>query len=339
MSSAERQYRNLDVLRAIAVSDVFVYHAMLMSHPGEWLVRIMDGLGRFGVILFFFHTSFVLMQSLESLDPDSSRWALRFYVRRMFRIYPLAIVVVVGALVLSAPFAPWYPGWVPVLNIRSTVANLMLVQNLTGDASVIIPLWSLPIEVQMYAMLPLIFVAVRRTRWKGMMIFMWMLAAALAVVIYLLTHRLNLFAFIPCFLSGALAYKLTRSKVPIWSSHTWIPAILVITIGGLLGTLKVPAEWLLCLALGLLFTNIRDMKSSWVTKSSHLVAKYSFGIYLFHLFAFWTSFDLLTGLRSTTFRLGTALAITGAASFIGFHLIEDPLIRAGKAIAGRLRVA
>jgi peptidoglycan/LPS O-acetylase OafA/YrhL len=103
MSSPEGQYRNLDVLRAIAVSDVFVYHAMLMSHPAERSVRILDGLGRFGVILFFFQTSFVLMQSLESLNPDSSRWALRFYVRRVFRIYPLAIVVIVCALVLSTP--------------------------------------------------------------------------------------------------------------------------------------------------------------------------------------------------------------------------------------------
>jgi peptidoglycan/LPS O-acetylase OafA/YrhL len=140
---------------------------------------------------------------------------------------------------------------------------------------------------------------------------------------------------------GALAYKLTRSKVPIWSSHSWIPAILLVlvTIGGLALTLKVPAEWLLCLALALLFSNIRDMKSSWITKSSHVVAKYSFGIYLFHLFAFWISFHLLTGLRSTILRVATAIAITGVASFVGFHLIEDPLIRAGKTIAGRLRVA
>jgi len=46
--------------------------------PDAW--SFLFGLGRFGVLLFFFHTSFVLMQSLDV--SRGAYWALRFYVRR-----------------------------------------------------------------------------------------------------------------------------------------------------------------------------------------------------------------------------------------------------------------
>jgi peptidoglycan/LPS O-acetylase OafA/YrhL len=335
--STTTQYRNLDVLRAFAVFDVFLCHIVLMLHPELWIARIALGLGRFGVILFFFHTSFVLMQSMESLRARSGRWPIQFYVRRICRIYPLAIAVIVLAVAVKVPFAPWESFEHPQRNVRLIVANLLLTQNLFGIQSVIAPLWSLPLEVQMYALLPFVYGAVRRNGWKLAMILMWAGAAVSALLADRILDHLNIFAFIPCFLSGALSYKITRTHKPEWSSIAWVPVILAITAGGVAVTLKVPAEWLVCLALAFVFPRIRDMRSGWITNCGRTVAKYSYGIYLFNLIGLWVGFGILGAfLNSPGVRTAISVAVVAVASFLCFHLVEDPLIRVGKQIADRL---
>jgi peptidoglycan/LPS O-acetylase OafA/YrhL len=88
---------NLDLLRAIAV--LCVYFAHLLDALGR---HDFGSLGRFGVILFFVHTSFVLMGSLERLQQtgtDDWTLTLGFWCRRLFRIYPLSILFVVLMMV------------------------------------------------------------------------------------------------------------------------------------------------------------------------------------------------------------------------------------------------
>ena len=81
--------RNLNVLRASAVM------AVLVDHLANAANHSMALLGRVGVLMFFVHTACVLMASLER-NPST----FAFYVRRAFRIYPLAIAVVLVASAL-----------------------------------------------------------------------------------------------------------------------------------------------------------------------------------------------------------------------------------------------
>jgi peptidoglycan/LPS O-acetylase OafA/YrhL len=53
---------NLDVLRATAVLMVFCHHLLEYGYFSE---RRVSGLGQFGVLIFFVHTSLVLMMSME----------------------------------------------------------------------------------------------------------------------------------------------------------------------------------------------------------------------------------------------------------------------------------
>jgi peptidoglycan/LPS O-acetylase OafA/YrhL len=96
---------NLDILRSAAVLLVFFDHLLVVlgfdQTPAlkKWGV---ESIGHFGVFMFFIHTSLVLMFSLERLRQAEPRALLRrFYIRRAFRIYPLSILVIVLALVLS----------------------------------------------------------------------------------------------------------------------------------------------------------------------------------------------------------------------------------------------
>ena len=55
-----------------------------------------DSIGEAGVLIFFVHTSYVLMGSLDRLRAEGFSGASllkQFYLRRAFRIYPLAIAM------------------------------------------------------------------------------------------------------------------------------------------------------------------------------------------------------------------------------------------------------
>src|SRR5215470_9199196 len=85
---------NLDVLRSTAVLLVLFEHVMyaLMVYAPlpETILKYILPMGRLGVILFFFHTSLVLMMSMKRISgARRSIFVLEFYIRRAFRIYPL----------------------------------------------------------------------------------------------------------------------------------------------------------------------------------------------------------------------------------------------------------
>src|SRR2546428_4029591 len=91
--------------------------------------------------------------------------------RRVFRVYPLSISVVLAVFLLGLPVAG--PPWAmhPLhLTAQGLLANVLLLQNVTMSGSVVIPLWSLPYEIQMYLVLPAIFLLVRRfPSWRWVM--------------------------------------------------------------------------------------------------------------------------------------------------------------------------
>src|SRR5262245_3673219 len=130
----ESDKSNLDILRAFAVLTVMIDHLVptVIYHNLEvnaGVTQFTGQIGHMGVLAFFVHTSLVLMYSLERLAkrPAGRPIALRFYIRRLFRIYPLAIVTVVAALLLAIPAMTWRE--TPPITGSVIVANLLLVQN------------------------------------------------------------------------------------------------------------------------------------------------------------------------------------------------------------------
>ena len=94
-----RDLANLDLLRSVAVGLVFVGHMM-----GMMRIRGLGDVGHFGVLLFFVHTSLVLMLSMGRLGLSGGRLYTAFMVRRIFRIYPLSVLTVL--LVVAFVFLP-----------------------------------------------------------------------------------------------------------------------------------------------------------------------------------------------------------------------------------------
>lgn len=226
------------------------------------------------------------------------------------------------------------------------LANAALVQNLTRSPDLIGPLWSLPWEIQMYAVLPLFWVLSRKLVSVRASIGLCALTFALELVGRELHWRGTwITQYVPCFLGGILAYQIAKSKksrVPGW---LWPPTVALSLVlfsaawvrpsGGAWVTRNALAEYLLCLALGLAIPCFRDIPKSHFTGVCHEVAKYSYGVYLFHVPVMWLAFyrfpTVPTPLQWMLFCLGSV-----GVPYAAYHLIEGPMIGFGKRIADRI---
>ena len=183
------------MLRAIAVLAVLADH-LFPSIP--------RAVGHFGVLVFFVHTALALMMSLDRMAHES-RWPLRFYVRRAFRIYPLSVLCVTAVVALRIPYSANGEAF-QAPTVQRVMANLLLVQNfLPGTQSVNAPLWSLPFEIQIYVLLPLLWWIVRH---YGPRVVKPMIAAAIVIATaeaLCVTRTTWITEYFPCFMGGILA--------------------------------------------------------------------------------------------------------------------------------------
>jgi peptidoglycan/LPS O-acetylase OafA/YrhL len=216
----------LDFLRSCAVLIVVASHL--------WFeVEALGRFGRLGVLLFFFHTSLVLMFSLERQVQTGGRRRLwtTFMLRRVCRIFPLSIVVVLGVYVLRIPGYVFVDGHVQNLHPDPVglALNLLLVQEVVisngGFGSTMGVLWTLPVELQTYLFLPVIFLLLHVVKSLHVLLGLWM-ASALGG--YGVPHVIDrafsggaiaefdwgwivfprLIEFAPYFLGGVLAYAM-----------------------------------------------------------------------------------------------------------------------------------
>jgi peptidoglycan/LPS O-acetylase OafA/YrhL len=309
--------RNLDVLRALAVLAVLVFHSLVpFGAPNS-----LPGLGHFGVLIFFVHTARVLMASMER--GQGAGWVRRFYVQRFFRIYPLAVACVAAALVFRIPGSTTRLFVTPPAAV--IVANFALVQNFwTHLNSIVAPMWSLPFEVQMYVLLPLIFVTVRKGGRKAA----WALVAASFVValadLYVPHAGPGLLRFFPCFMAGVLAY--TTNATPLLWWWTWPGAIAALYF--VFAGLGAGADWIICLALGMMLPFFREAPEGVLSRAAHLVARYSYGIYLSHMPLLWLCFRRLHAGRAAQIAIFLSLIVIVPVAL--YHLLEYPLIRFGR---------
>lgn len=336
---------NLDLLRAFAVLLVFSYHLFDALGSSALLGQFdLEPIGRAGVLLFFVHTSFVLMQSMDR-SPSSVG---EFYARRAFRIYPLSIAVVVLVLALQIPRNPAvsfvWPGW------KAVVANLLLVQNLFDYKSIANPMWSLPYEVQMYLSLPIIYRVLRAASYRAWAVAGWWAGAWGASLLASYLPHGNLVYYAPCFMGGIVGFALLKSR-PIAEERrigamAGAALLILITVGFAV------AMWLsstpsfavtkrqsvfacaACTLVGLLIPFWRQWEHRLTNQIFHTIAKYSYGLYLTHQSLIWVCFVHFKAMPLVVRWLSFAL-LTPLIPVLCFHLIEHPMIEWGRRWLGQ----
>ena len=149
----ERQ-PGLDLLRALAIIVVVIYHAALFGFklPGR-----VDRFGWIGVDLFFVLSGYLIGgQLLAPLAREQSIKLGRFFARRVFRIMPAYFVIL--AVYFLLPSWREYPDMAqPLWKFLLSVQNIAL-----HGGTAFSHAWSLAVEDQFYLCLPFILLLVNR---------------------------------------------------------------------------------------------------------------------------------------------------------------------------------
>jgi peptidoglycan/LPS O-acetylase OafA/YrhL len=164
------EYRpDIDGLRAIAVVAVLVYHAFPRLVPG----------GFAGVDIFFVISGFLITGIIRRQMLEKRFNLLEFYARRVLRICPALIPVVLATLVIGAFLLSAAEMEALGANLAGAalfVQNFILLQQIVGyfdpgaDRLPLLHLWSLAIEEQYYIVWPTILLLIARWRLRPLLV-------------------------------------------------------------------------------------------------------------------------------------------------------------------------
>lgn len=158
---APARYRpDIDGLRAVAVGSVIVFHAFARQHFGGFV----------GVDIFFVISGY-LISGILLREMEEGRFSfLRFYARRVRRIYPALVTVmavVLGFGWLELFDADFHRLALHVAASAGFIVNLVLYReagyfDTASDAKPLLHLWSLGVEEQFYILWPVLLLIAHR---------------------------------------------------------------------------------------------------------------------------------------------------------------------------------
>lgn len=156
MPATNSKISALDGLRGLAVIEVFLYHARTPSKNAGWI----------GVELFLALSGFVITRSLIGEWQQTGNISfLRFFKRRIARIYPALILLIVSYIAISLIF--YRRSLTHILS--EVVPSFFGVANWTRAAGLKFPkdlahLWSVSVELQLYIVwAPIVLFLLRRS--------------------------------------------------------------------------------------------------------------------------------------------------------------------------------
>ena len=212
---------DLTCARALFAGWVFAYHLKLQIAPEGGLGAVLAGRGYLGVDGFFILSGLVLALA----HPETAlswRAAADFWVRRLARLYPvhLAMILLLAALLGGAWAVGVRPNQPERFGVDELIRNLLLVHGWGASDRWAwnYPSWSISTEWAGYLVFPLLWLGARRLPERVLYVALILCFAALLVVNWRagpvglnLTYEGALWRFFPEFLAGMLLCRLTRT--------------------------------------------------------------------------------------------------------------------------------
>lgn len=352
VESSNKITGSIDGLRGLLATWVMLFHiSLFVNGPGGLIGR-----GGVAVDLFMLVSGFLMVWTVlsrESTEPMArlSTWR-KFYIRRIFRIAPLYFLLLVPAYFYTTEFSELLADAyraigrdlahsdagcevTPTFDLLSHVTFTFGLFPCTVSRN-ILPDWSLSLEMQFYALFPILYAFLIRSR--GFVLAS--LAAAVAgisgaiVSVYEIS-KFNIFFYpqasilplrINCFLVGMILGVIVwrRSKDPLLLSALLIClipfqrltfiAISAFLILMLLARVNVWMDWTRGYAMPFRFTEA-------ILKSPPLkyIGDFSFGIYLLHA-------PILLIILSLLNDCGRFLSLSGSVKFIFVFALSMPVV-------------
>ena len=296
-----KHIKGLDTLRAFAVMFVILdkFHWGPLFAEGSAAANFCDALipdGRFGVTLFFvlsgFLISSILLNETFKGGPGSKMSIVKtFYLRRVFRIFPIYYLVVIIFLLLGNSFVLQNAGYFVFY-----CSNFL--QHKPGNP--LLHTWSLAVEEQFYLLWPWLLVFVERRYLKYLFAFCILFGVGFKYFEYYRLHGDGYLLF-SCFdsfsLGGLYAYMRCDERQGRKFENGFIVSLVMLLFFAwrfdkLVG---VPVVVIFqkflesCVALGAIIFVLRNknkviQKYLLENRALIFIGKISYGLYLYHFF-------------------------------------------------------
>jgi len=344
--ASDWRVNNFDLLRLLAALQVAIVHSIGILKPTGYFARLLGaGLDRLpGVPIFFVISGVLISKSYEHSD------SLRDYLRnRCLRIFPglwvclvvsVAVILVLGVGSLGRITAPdWLLWWAGQMSIFQNFPAAFLEPLSTGLNR---SLWTIPIELEFYIVLPALYGILRLRRRLGNMRLLAIALASLSVQLLIVnSHRsvgqarayslleVTLAPYLWMFLVG-VSIQRNWSTVRGWlvgRAHWWGLGYLMLCAAARwlrvgTGGNNMSPVYLLPLA-GL----IVSLAMSAPHLSDRILRHHdvSYGLYLYHMLVI----DLLVGLAAPSgwASFAAAIIVSLGLAALSWTLIEKPYLR------------
>lgn len=329
---------NFDIIRFFAAVQVAIFHSYERFEipipaymvPLSWFP---------GVPIFFVISGFLMAASFER-----SANVAQYATNRALRIFPglwgvlfmtLVAIAVVDNLEFSAPVAIWF-----ITQMFGLIYTPAFLADF-GSGSYNGSLWTIPVELQFYIALPILYTLAARFRFNTRPFFLYSFLIALAfgasvtaIFPSLATAnetpfvKLLRYTFIPrfyMFLFGVVLYKfnthvssLIRGQGLYWFAAYLLFHILVPTVG----PVYIIAELFLAVAM-------ISLAYTWPTISERILRgnDISYGTYLYHGLIINIILEMGVGIH----QMALTLSLSILAALLSWYLIEQPSLRLKRA--------
>ena len=347
----------IDSLRGIAVLSVLIQHLLeqivLTQTTGSyyWGFQAVAGyyfnFGRFGVVLFFFVSGFVIPNSF----PSSSTPIRDFVTSRFFRLYPAYWL----SILLAVLIFPWTEARTAPLS--QIVGNLTMFQMFFNVTNIRTAYWTLAIELIFYISCVLLFAAgflQRRMTAVGIVLVVAVLCTVASafignrMVLRLMEVALNLTAM---FLGKVLRDTVIERRLSWWQAVPCLIAYLAFALSvtlRLYGSTPYDEKTFFFgysmassyVGAALVFVAVCAVCDRVHWPVSAFVGRISYSIYLMHAYVL-TLIVYFFGAGATPLQwLAFSVAVTGLSivvSWLTFEAIEKPMVAFGHKFRSRPR--
>ena len=333
-STRKNRLEFLDFLRFVAAFSVLIQHACEKVFPSfAYFCTHYFQFGVFGVTLFFLCSGFVIPVSLEK-----SHSLKKFWINRVFRLYPLYLVSIVSTLLLirAGVYRRPMPGLTDIL------ANLTMLQKFISRPSILHLYWTLCLEMLFYIMISAVFVLGLLKKTAGLAIFSLSITLLIGVlgtqVFHLFTSGWGTAYYFSTMFIGFLYYRYYKNQVPkaVFTGIVLsaLGVLLLITYFNLyhkdqpefLGTLSFLPVTLAILAAYGLFTICFLRRERQYPAFLIVLGVISYSLYLVQ----GTVFAIFPAIGHPVVSVIVWLSAITVISYGTYHLIEKPFISMGK---------
>lgn len=335
---------NLDYLRGFMAFAIMVYHYSSWTlHPFK-SDSVLGVLGIYGVSIFYILSGLTLFVVYhQKLELSSLK---NFFIKRVFRIFPLLWLSILGTIFLSGTKFPFKTillnatGLFGVIEIDKYIA--------TGS-------WSIGNELVFYLFFPIVLIIATKRKWFLELFFALSLAIGIGFAFYFLNSNLSiseqwktyinpfnqLFLFVGGMVIGKYFKNLKNNSLSLIILIISLVVLVLLSVEGDLINIVTGVNRFVysLIGFGLTFSFlIGEVKlPKWLQFILSQLGHISYSLYLIHPIVFWTFSKFSNRLEQPYFYMITCYSITIVSSLIIYYLVEKRFMNLGKKLVFRLK--